>query len=281
MFGLSLVELMVGMTLGLIVILGLTILFSNTNRTRTEMEKSGRLIENGRYALDLLSSHVKHAGFFDGYVGNQSVVPDPCSPGISDPGWTPVVVFDNAGATTPVDATLPTCLTGQLSGTDAITLRSVSSESWAVDTLPATGNTFYFQARKCVSDAAPFVLTQTVGELNLRDATCLGNPANILPARRYFRDTFFIGTFNNIPTLMKLELGSATPVPLVEGIENMQIVYDAATATVQISLLVRSTERSASLPVKSYVVGNETVTPSADFKRHVYSTSVVLRNPNS
>lgn len=62
--GFSLVELMVAMAIGLVFILTLTAVLSNSSRTRTELELASRQIENGRYAIQLLSEELSHAGFF-------------------------------------------------------------------------------------------------------------------------------------------------------------------------------------------------------------------------
>ena len=53
--GFTLVELMVGITLGLFLLIGLTSLMVSNVQTRSELDKSSRQIESGRYAIQLLS----------------------------------------------------------------------------------------------------------------------------------------------------------------------------------------------------------------------------------
>jgi type IV pilus assembly protein PilW len=62
--GFSLVEFMIAITIGLFLVAGLVYLIAETSRSRAEMERSSRQIENGRYALERLSEDLRHAGFF-------------------------------------------------------------------------------------------------------------------------------------------------------------------------------------------------------------------------
>ena len=52
--GLSLVELMVSIVIGLLLLAGISSLIAAQSGARGELEKSARQIENGRYALTLL-----------------------------------------------------------------------------------------------------------------------------------------------------------------------------------------------------------------------------------
>src|SRR3990167_259795 len=62
--GLSLVELMISITIGLLILSAMTTLFVNQSKTRAELDKSNRMIDNGRYALELLSENLRLAGFY-------------------------------------------------------------------------------------------------------------------------------------------------------------------------------------------------------------------------
>src|SRR6185312_5202608 len=52
--GFTLVELMIGITLGLFIMIGLISLLVSNVASRSELDKSSRQIENGRYAVQLL-----------------------------------------------------------------------------------------------------------------------------------------------------------------------------------------------------------------------------------
>lgn len=80
--GLSLVELMVAMAVGLVLVAGLVTLFSNSSTTYSEMEKTSQQIENGRYAIDLITQDLHQAGFYGQFAGTlaaPAALPDPCA----------------------------------------------------------------------------------------------------------------------------------------------------------------------------------------------------------
>ncbi len=64
--GFSLVELMIAMLLGLIIIGGAISVYLASKRSMTEGEQVAALSENGRFALQLISSSARHIGFFGG-----------------------------------------------------------------------------------------------------------------------------------------------------------------------------------------------------------------------
>ena len=78
--GLSIIELMIAMTLGLLILAGLTTVFVTASESQRELQRSAQQIENGRYAMDTLSLDLHHAGFYGRYSGyaDPVVSPDPC-----------------------------------------------------------------------------------------------------------------------------------------------------------------------------------------------------------
>ena len=82
--GFLLIELMVSIAIGLLLLIGLTTMFVASSRSFSETERASRQIENGRYALDLLSEDIRHAGFYGeasafGALPPVGAPPDPCS----------------------------------------------------------------------------------------------------------------------------------------------------------------------------------------------------------
>ena len=59
---------MVSMVLGLLIVLALITFLVNINRNNSELSNNNRLIENGRFALQLLSADIAHAGYWGGHV---------------------------------------------------------------------------------------------------------------------------------------------------------------------------------------------------------------------
>src|SRR5688572_27243611 len=89
--GFTLVELMIAMTISLLLLAGLVGLFVNMSRSGNEMAKTNSLIENGRYALQLIQEDLVHAGYWGGFIPEFDnfaseyppgdvplAVPDPC-----------------------------------------------------------------------------------------------------------------------------------------------------------------------------------------------------------
>src|SRR5215217_8046762 len=78
--GLSLVELMVSLALGLLLISGMLTLLARNSETRGEIEKAGRQVENGRYAVQRLSEDIHHAGYYGEFydLPAGTSLPDPC-----------------------------------------------------------------------------------------------------------------------------------------------------------------------------------------------------------
>lgn len=79
--GFSLVELMIALTIGLIISLALATMFSQVSVTNKEQFKAALQIENGRYAIDLITNDLRLAGYYGDYANLPTVpgtVPDPC-----------------------------------------------------------------------------------------------------------------------------------------------------------------------------------------------------------
>jgi len=125
--GFTLVELMVGITLGLIVLGVMTTVFVSTSSTRREMERSGRQIENGRYAVEILDDDLVVAGYFGEFdvrtVDAPTVKPDPCA---TDVGVLKVAVPMHIQGYD-ADATKPACLSDVRDDTDVVVVRRAST----------------------------------------------------------------------------------------------------------------------------------------------------------
>ena len=59
---------MISITIGLVIIAALVALFMGTSRNNREMATASSVIENGRFAIQLLESDVVHAGFWGTFV---------------------------------------------------------------------------------------------------------------------------------------------------------------------------------------------------------------------
>ena len=263
--GLSLVELMVAMTLGLIMLATLVALFDRQYAARSELEKSSRQIESGRYAVQTIADDVRHAGYYMYASTNlpavPGAVPDPCSTTLANVrAALPIAIqgfnMDGGGVR-------PSCIraANHLAGTDILVIRRVQSAP-ATKLLPAAllaGET-YLQA-----NPSEYVLDRgdTPANFNKKITDWTGDPNAPAPIRKFIVHIYYVSPCSvpssgdacdaaadggrPIPTLKRLELTTAggvatisdtqavSVVPIAEGIENLQIEYgvdtDAAGST--------------------------------------------------
>lgn len=158
--GFSLVEMMIAMTIGLMIAAGLVTIFANTSNTQQELRRTSQQIENGRYAMDVLSQDLQVAGYFGSFrkLTPPASAPDPCSVTLADlQGAISLPVQAYNAATVSTTPTLPsTCDTllpaANLSpGSDVIVLRR--SDTQIVPKLTATpAGQVYSQANPSTID---------------------------------------------------------------------------------------------------------------------------------
>lgn len=84
--GLSMIELMIAITIGLLILAGLVTVFANASNAQHELRRTAQQIENGRYAIDVLTQDLQLAGFWGHFrkYTTPSVLPDPCSVDATD-----------------------------------------------------------------------------------------------------------------------------------------------------------------------------------------------------
>lgn len=114
--GLSLVELMIALTIGLLLLAGLTMIFVNSSRASRELQLTGQQIENGRYATDVLTQDLKLAGYFGHFhelPAAPGALPDPCETAdvnvLRDALALPVQGYRAANLATIANITATTC----------------------------------------------------------------------------------------------------------------------------------------------------------------------------
>lgn len=337
--GLTLIELMVACTIGILIVLAMSYLMMNSLQTRNELIKTSRQIENGRYAMEELRKEIQLAGFYGSYFPagiTNWTTPDPCA--ISRNSlefrtqptlWVPVGIqgFTQSQAA-------PSCIENHLAGTDILVVRRVITEPIEVDVdgddtidvnvQNAMGNAFYLQVSNCPDLAMepPFVVSNAanISDFSLHKVTPVGDPALCTNGHRseiwrYATYLFYIRTCNDcrgsgdgIPTLMMVEVSpNATPRPIAEGIQNMQIEYGFDTnndgtpdlfeadigagpparqwqdaVAVKVFLLARNVETTPGhRDEKIYLVGSDgsTVGPFNDnIRRQAYVTTTMAHN---
>ena len=158
--GFSLVEMMIAMTIGLMITAGLVTIFANTSNSQQEMRRSSQQIENGRYAMDVISQDFQVTGYFGSYrkITAPAVAPDPCSLALSDIQASinlPVQVYQAASLT--ADPILPASCAAYLpstnlsNGSDVVVIRRSDTQFLAIGTATPAGQV-YSQANPSTID---------------------------------------------------------------------------------------------------------------------------------
>jgi type IV pilus assembly protein PilW len=234
--GLSLIELMVSITLGLLVLSGVLTAFFNTSKARSEVERTSRQIENGRYAVDLISTDLRLAGFFGEFSAGAAPAPaalpaDGCSLTAADWNtWLPfhVMGYDSTGFTS------PSCTLANLKpGADVLVVRRARTcVAGVAGCEPVSAGTPYIQTSSCASEASSHRLgIEGAATFDLKKKDC----TTLAEKRQYLTRIYYLSTDNGdgeaLPTLMRLELtGSGwIALPLVEGIEQFNVEYGMDT----------------------------------------------------
>ncbi|MBT2335453.1 PilW family protein [Variovorax paradoxus] len=232
--GFTLVELMVAITLGLFLLIGLSSLLVSTVVSRSELDKSSRQIDNGRYALQVLSEDIQLAGFVGASSSTtfSTVTPVACPASIADLGYAATTSPGTSSVPLPVYApgSAPSCLDHVMSGTAMLVVTRVGTT--AVSVASAASGERYLQISACANDLLPFVAAagSSAASFTLMKKDCLAT--NLAPLRKIVQHVYFVSTCNvcgtdTTPTLKMAEYlnGAMTVTPLVEGIENLQFDY--------------------------------------------------------
>jgi type IV pilus assembly protein PilW len=260
----TLVELMVAMTIGLLLVSALLAVFMNVSRTNREMAKTNILIENGRFAVQLLQNDLIHAGYWGelDFTGADDIppavpaladieIPNPC---LAVAGWTsehkenllsiPVQGFADATG-------LSTCgVTGVLGTSDVLLVRHANTcARGAANCDEGTDTGPHIQVSACREPTnlppprppgiEPDYLIEPIGATPpspatfwLRGKTCPTFPLAALnaPLRKVVSHIYYLALSGSPqqPTLMRIamENGAYTaPQPFIEGIEQFRVEY--------------------------------------------------------
>lgn len=235
--GLSLIELMIAIALGLIVLAAVTTAFVSSSRARQEMEKSSQQIENGRYAMQVLFSDLQMAGYLGEFaptvLASPASKPDPCSTTPADlKSAVPLHIqgYDNGAAP-------PGCISDVRAGTDIFVVRRASTcVAGSAGCAAVSPSGVYFQTTRCETELADpsipdFVVSNIPGDFTLTAKNCT-TPAALY---QYLTRIYYVANNNRpgdgIPTLKRAELieSAFTVVPLAVGIEQLQVEYGIDT----------------------------------------------------
>ncbi len=240
--GFSLIELMVSIAIGLILLAALSTLFVGQSKSRDELAKANRMIDNGRYALDVLTDSLSLAGFYGeldpSAIAVPTTLPDPCSN--VDTVISAALPFHvqgyNAAGPASTISSAPTCVPSTIkAGSDILVIRR--AHTVPITAAAASADTTFLQVSLCTVETGTtgnvYKLAKAPASYNLSKKSCTGvNSGPFADLRRFLVQIYFIDSNNvagdGIPTLKMAELSSTNTfviTPLVEGIEYMQVDY--------------------------------------------------------
>jgi type IV pilus assembly protein PilW len=236
--GMSLVELMVAIAIGMFMVAALVALFARSSFDRRTLDLTGRQIENGRYALDSLRDEILMAGYY-GELSPKEVLnfasADPCTGTLANMGWNvatnQVPLPVEGGATLPVGWGCGAL--NQKAGTEYLVIRYVKPES----TTPAgsTSGVVSLQANGCLDGSTPFALANggTATNFPLTQQDCsTAMPVRELRTRLYYVAACGVCSPNDgIPTLKVIERrgGTLSESVVADGVENLSLEYGLDT----------------------------------------------------
>lgn len=323
--GFSLVELMVSMVLGLVLTAGIIQLFLGSKQTYRFQDSLSRVQENARFAMDALAYDVRMAGYVGctqpGRIQVNNIV-DPPSDGSFDSDFL-IEGIDNATASTVIGT--KTVITG----TDVVMLRGGSANggelmeekvangnaklvsnvgNWQTgDILMVTdcSNMDIFRATNVSANTSPITIAHSsAGNTDNFLSKVYAEGASVLA---YQEMVYFLSLRDanaTVPSLYR-SIGNAAAEEVVEGVENIQILYgvdtissddnrqvdtylNAAQVTAQnrwadvisahINFLLVSTENNVLDAVQQITFNGATFTPADRRLRQVYTSTVAVRN---
>jgi type IV pilus assembly protein PilW len=240
--GISLIEMLVAIALGMVVVAALAMLYANVSRGNLEMSKSNQMIENGRFAGQLLTADVQLAGFWGpiDYL-TPTEVPDPC---LSYAAWPTdaalLAAYKDNLVTIPVQgfesgAPYATCGSGLatvLANSHVLFVRHAHNCPVGAGCDRPTDTGPHVQISGCRTEVTPepaYVL-ETLAQMDARAPRIRAKGCAIeVERRRMISSIYYLANgATGIPTLMRAayENGAFSPAqPMVEGIEAFQVEY--------------------------------------------------------
>ncbi len=264
--GLSLVELMVGLAVGLVISLGLLMLVSGTSNAFKVQDDFSRLQESGAAALHYLIDDFRMAGFYGLAMSSGSVsldsatlataginaIANDCAAGSPSPPWSLNLLqpIDIQSGLTPanVHAALPCIEADDFAAGNAsvIMLRGAVGTPLAAGALDA--NALYVQSSPSQSPNTLLFKGANFAALKAANLTRSFANGTDFPIFAYQSHVYYIrpcsrrtaATCSNmlnddggssIPTLVRHELAGASLqlVPLAEGVERINLLYGIDT----------------------------------------------------
>lgn len=306
--GISLVELMVALVVGLLLLGGITQIYVSSQRSYTAIEQLSRMQESGRFAVDAITQDLRRAGYWGGNVDltTNAGTPGPAVPAHvcgNDNTWGRMIEWRVSGRNNTSNGY--GCAASYMAGTDIVTMRYAGPETIDFDDVPADGG-LYLQSTLFFGWLMTGAEKNAFG--NIVPADIAGAPEHLTPVvRPVVSHAYYVADSGRtcpggqaIPALRRVSLNAPTGAPvtqeLASGVEQLQVRYlingvyrDADTigddawrdvAAVRIWVLVRGECPEPDLVNDTVFTMGDTQWPPApdNFRRQLYSSTVMLRN---
>lgn len=295
--GLTIVEIMIAITLGLMVVGAVTTLFLSSRSTLTDTEQVNALYDNARHGLTVMAEDLRLVDFW-GATKAMEIVQDGALDGITSDCSGNAAGFDLANslwAATATSASVAGCVTDAIVGSDALVVKHLSPDTTDAGDI-ASGTTYIM--------ANPFKGVLFDGADSV-PSTAAGGAVPDGEAREYRATFYYVGNSTaNVPTLFRKRLVSGSwsgSEEVAAGVERLRFLFGvdsngdgtaeswqpAASAdwsnvvAVRVFLLGRSENRDPYYTdERTYQLGDVLVDPNPNdnYRRAVLDTTVNLRN---
>jgi type IV pilus assembly protein PilW len=342
--GLSLIELMIAIVIGVLLMAGTAGLLISNKRIYKEQNEMGRLQENARFAMEILIRDIRRAGYA-GCVDRVNAVTNHLNNAGADTymGSFNVLVEGSEAASNWYPSNSNEAVADMVAGSDAITIKFFQPTGIATDTTmnnasaeidvdtPGVIQPGDIIALTDCDSADIMQITGITGTQALQHQTGTMTPGNATQAlsKQYQDDSsverlvvrrYFVGTNPNTGETALFRLGPDTrdvddidgdgdtteilPQEVIEGVENMQVLYGEDTAgndliadtyvtadavtnwnnvvSARISLLMRTIKEDFTAPLNTNVYNllGTAVDPNPDDhrRRRVFTSTIDIRN---
>ena len=325
--GMTLIEIMIALLIGAFLIGGILQIFTSSKQTYRMQEGLSRLQENGRFAMEFITHDIRMAGYWGCFANGLGGITNNLIFDVTDDDE--VAAFGYASGIAGNQG-LPLAGNSALDPSDDITIRGAKGSGVLLTTampqdppagpgkdksavLTATAHGFntndliyvtdcnnadIFQASSVTANTISHAASGTPGpgntSTNLSDAYDVDAQLYTVSTIQY---SIQPGAGGQNALFKKID--AATAAELVEGIENMQILYGEDTDTnrtpdyyvpedsvvnmnnvvsIRVSLLLASTDNNLALQPLAFTYNGATTTPVDRRIRKVFTSTIAVRN---
>ena len=230
--GMTLIELMVALAIGMFLMIGAVRVFMQGRTTFRVTEAVSRLQENGRFVLDTVEPDVRMAHYWgltarSTKISNRGGPADPNGPGDDSCGINWLIDLDNAVAATNTSSPWPWACAGSsvnTTGADTLVVRRVAQNTVAAAALQA--GTMYIQSGR-FQDGQIFIGSPIPATFD--PAT---SETHKLVVHGYYVSTASTGANPALPSLRMKTLqddGTIVDQEVLPGVEDMQVEFGIDT----------------------------------------------------